>query len=91
MCFNPNLQDIQGCTATPIDQLFLPSGRRRRSSPEKSNIVVGSEDRAKREELMEQFIRDVRKKKEQVTKNTPSETVPHMRIYSMLLQFMHLM
>ena len=61
VCFNPNLQDLEGCEATPIDQLF--SGRKRRSGPnrntEQQSVSVEWRDTSKGEELMEQFIKDI--------------------------------
>ena len=66
VCFNPNLQDLEGCEATPIDQLFN-SGRRRRGAPNtNSRYVSRSMDESKGEELMDQFIRDVTGTEKQV-------------------------
>ena len=67
VCFNPNLQDLEGCEATPIDQLFSSSGRKRRSAPiGNTQHISRTFDKLKSEKLMEQFIRDVSGSKEQV-------------------------
>ena len=63
VCFSPNLQDVEGCTATPIDQLFPSVGRRKRSTKTKARVVM---DVANSEELMEQFIEAVTQCTEQV-------------------------
>ena len=53
MCFDPNLQDQEGCTATPIDDLPLPSGKKRRSSSLLGKQLLST---TTGEELMDQFI-----------------------------------
>lgn len=63
VCFNPNLQDLEGCEATPIDQLFSGGRRRRSSAPSEP---VEWRDTAKGEELLAQFIRDISGSEEQV-------------------------
>lgn len=69
VCFNPNLQDVQGCTATPINQLSNTlSGRKKRNT----DIVMDHQsfsstvDISKQEELMDEFIKKVTPNAEQV-------------------------
>ena len=57
MCFDPNLQDQEGCTATPIDDLQSPSGKKRRSSSVLGDQLVSMT--TEEEELMDQFITKV--------------------------------
>ena len=60
VCFDPNLQDLEGCMATPIDQLFTSSGRRKRNSSfRESHIFSEVVDRQSGEKLLEDFMRDV--------------------------------
>ena len=40
VCFNPNMQDIEGCSATPIDELFPVNRRRRKASPENAQSIT---------------------------------------------------
>lgn len=66
VCFNPNLQDLEGCMATPINQLFSTGIGKRSTSGVRHQIMSNKVDRAKREELMEQFINHLSPHTEQV-------------------------
>ena len=57
---------MEGCEATPIDQLF--SGRKKRSAPNRDTepVTVEWRDTSNGEELLEQFIRDVTGNEKQV-------------------------
>ena len=59
VCFNPYLQNLEGCTATPIDQLFpTGAGRRKRSSLIGDNHFLTSINYKATEEFMDQFIKE---------------------------------
>ena len=66
VCFDPNLQDQEGCTATPISTILPPGKRKRSASIVDHQFFSRSVDKAEGGELLEQFIQRMTPNSEQV-------------------------
>ena len=66
VCFDPNLQDQEGCTATPISTILPPGKRKRSASIVDHQFFSRSVDKAEGGELLEQFIQRMTPISEQV-------------------------